>query len=949
MSIRLLRTDCTDELVFETFREQHLWNGEGGLDSSQDLDKDAIRFAILSHRWREDEVEWPDCKDITKARQKKGWAKLEAFLSLARKLFIKYVWLDTCCIDKSSSTELAESLNSMFKWYRLAYVCIAYLDDVHGDVRPTDVESQCSEQRSSLIDNLKTFEPRGAGSEARSPWDYLEPRSLNGSRHSSSTIAASDLRRFCSTQYIPGNQPILPQWFMDAAMVEDYWEYCTYGKSTTHDTRWSEVRKSEWFTRGWTLQEMIAPNTLAYFDAEWNLVGRREQLSELVEQITGVDAELLVHPYRLRNYSVAQKLSWAANRITTRLEDRAYSLLGLLEVNMTIIYGEGSQAFLRLQEEILRTKADTTIFAWQDSHDAWAVHPLWHPGRQLYSNLLARSPDAFKNCSRTIPIVNQRRSHHLVGSQVQFETKVFVPFDQKLGYDANARQAIIGCYKDDPLTLITLNLVPTVHSRGTYLVAGGQGRLKVENLFRAAETPDAGALSVWRTVDDARDGELEDAWDLVLCRCVGSRLEIVGGEPATLWQPDNQIFRLQPEFKGMLRLKVKGTTATYINLSLRLDPKDGFLVIGFPWWRTMSVPARPYWLQDLLSVRWCRDQVITARVHDLTLLDLETQVLEISVISIDAALLRVLRWCTLKAVHGLLLLVPNSPIILSIVMPVVTMYVIRRSQYNLPTSEENLIDTSEIITLCLGALVSIIIWNVVDIRSGNSFGDGVSLRPSEGVVNFFSQLPSVIPRVIKNEIVPMRSWYILATNVASIVLCSVYLGLQQTHTSDTSIHGLYSDDVVVRSLADPKGMYCAIIRIVCCAVITFLSWSNIDMLRIAMTVGVAAPLIQVGLAGMPLIVPWTDKACNRGQITAYAATFFAQYGSSTGRDEASVCRDFSYQGRMLWAIVVLALCEGLFALLTIPYTRGLHSPRELLLTVFDIFKLIRDLRSIHHR
>ena len=135
---------------------------------------------------------------------------------------------------------------------------------------------------------------------------------------------------------------------------------------------WSEgsaFRSSEWFTRGWTLQELIAPRKLVFLSQTWELLGTKAGLVWLVEEITGVPLEVLIDNDRLLHgwldgCSVAQRMSWAARRRTTKVEDRAYSLLGIFNIQMPPLYGEGQRAFRRLQEDILRRIPDQTIFAW---------------------------------------------------------------------------------------------------------------------------------------------------------------------------------------------------------------------------------------------------------------------------------------------------------------------------------------------------------------------------------------------------------------------------------------------------------------------------------------------------------------------------------------------------------------------------------------------------------
>ncbi|KAM5537001.1 hypothetical protein V8D89_009330 [Ganoderma adspersum] len=231
--------------------------------------------------------------------------KIKDACAVARKNGYRYIWIDSCCIDKSSSSELSEAINSMYKWYSLAAVCYAYLADVP-----------------------------------------------------------------------PG---------------ED------------HRAKRSHFRRSRWFTRGWTLQELIAPISVEFLSKTWVPIGSKHALVELVESVTKINLKALLHVEPLDAFSVAQRLSWAARRETTREEDRAYSLLGIFDINMPTLYGEGSHAFRRLQEQIMQRIPDPSLFMWGDLYLAsqlvtidrdWQAQPEDDPP----PNLFAMSPDSFQNC-----------------------------------------------------------------------------------------------------------------------------------------------------------------------------------------------------------------------------------------------------------------------------------------------------------------------------------------------------------------------------------------------------------------------------------------------------------------------------------------------------------------------------------------------------------------------
>ncbi|KAH7303352.1 heterokaryon incompatibility protein-domain-containing protein [Stachybotrys elegans] len=223
-------------------------------------------YAILSHTWGADEVTLHDL-DHLGLDDKPGWKKIIGFARAIRQSNqpVDYFWVDTCCIDKSSSAELSEAINSMFHWYRESVCCFAYLADVE--------------------------------------WRA----------HSSSPLGA-------------------------------------------------DFESSKWFTRGWTLQELLAPRDLEFFDKDWRGIGNRHDLMERISTRTNIDTDTL-RLGQWPNASVAMRMSWAAGRQTTRPEDMAYCLLGIFDVNMPLLYGEGDRAFTRLQEEILKESEDQSIFA----------------------------------------------------------------------------------------------------------------------------------------------------------------------------------------------------------------------------------------------------------------------------------------------------------------------------------------------------------------------------------------------------------------------------------------------------------------------------------------------------------------------------------------------------------------------------------------------------------
>ncbi|EPE26390.1 hypothetical protein GLAREA_02303 [Glarea lozoyensis ATCC 20868] len=142
-----------------------------------------------------------------------------------------------------------------------------------------------------------------------------------------------------------------------------------------------KVSQSKWFTGGWTLQELLAPLSVVFLDSQWETIGTKENLSRLISNVTKIPTSILLN-CAVEQVSVAQIMYWASKRKTTRVEDRAYSLIGLFNVNMPMIYGEGEKAFTRLQHEIIKIFDDQSLFTWTG----------WRGDR----GAVARYPDEFE-------------------------------------------------------------------------------------------------------------------------------------------------------------------------------------------------------------------------------------------------------------------------------------------------------------------------------------------------------------------------------------------------------------------------------------------------------------------------------------------------------------------------------------------------------------------------
>lgn len=166
-------------------------------------DTAAVQYAILSHVWQDGEQSFQDIHSLdsgagSNSRSLVSDKILRCCITALRDGF-DWLWIDTCCIDKTSSAELSEAINSMYVWHAQAGMCYAYLHDVHDD-------------------------------------DII---------HDPTTARA--------------------------------------------------FLKSKWFTRGWTLQELVAPTYVVFLTSSWRIIGTRQSLASAVEKITGIDLDVLLH------------------------------------------------------------------------------------------------------------------------------------------------------------------------------------------------------------------------------------------------------------------------------------------------------------------------------------------------------------------------------------------------------------------------------------------------------------------------------------------------------------------------------------------------------------------------------------------------------------------------------------------------------------------------------
>ena len=155
----------------------------------------------------------------------------------------------------------------------------------------------------------------------------------------------------------------------------------------------TSINNSKWFLCSWTLQPSIACRDMEFVDCNWTKIRNKANMAPALSSITGIPEQALTDglpgPYNPCRPSVAQIMSWASKRETRRVEDQAYSLLGLFGVHLSVRYGEEEIAFQRLQEAIIKEyNNDHTIFAWFDG-----VRP---------GSVLANNPSCFLGSSDVI-------------------------------------------------------------------------------------------------------------------------------------------------------------------------------------------------------------------------------------------------------------------------------------------------------------------------------------------------------------------------------------------------------------------------------------------------------------------------------------------------------------------------------------------------------------------
>jgi hypothetical protein len=196
-------------------------------------------------------------------------------------------------------------------------------------------------------------------------------------------------------------------WYARSEICYAYLEDVPSSQIENEDT----IRRSRWFTRGWTLQELLAPTTLIFYSGDWSRLGTRNgSMAEIVSQITNIQQSYLQGvSSALYAAPVARKMSWLAKRTTTRVEDMAYCMLGLFEINMPLLYGEGEKAFIRLQHEIIKVSNDHTIFCWRWNPEVpkdWTSFLAYSPTRVCWRRKFRAHRGKYGRAGLRLQVVN---------------------------------------------------------------------------------------------------------------------------------------------------------------------------------------------------------------------------------------------------------------------------------------------------------------------------------------------------------------------------------------------------------------------------------------------------------------------------------------------------------------------------------------------------------------
>ncbi|KAJ8516680.1 hypothetical protein ONZ45_g6020 [Pleurotus djamor] len=408
------------------------------------------KYAILSHRWQNEELVFDDLVDMEAASTKRGYKKFIKFCEIAQKYGCRYVWIDTVCINKTSSSELDESIRSMFSWYRNAYVCIIYL-----------------------------------------------------------TIPAGKL----------------------------------------HDDLW--------FTRGWTLQELLAPRRLKFFWGDWTEyeVGTRFDIRRASADLLDIPANrttrehhydaTLVADYDVSLASTEDEIEAergnGVSRLADEVEDSKSSRLlqaitEITDIRIPITYGEGPEsAFYRVQVECAMQTEDRGLFSWTGRPSRW-------------NSMFAQSPASYKT-----PLVDPIISDPLFITALSSTTQeLYQSF------------TMTNCGLRIMMVLCDIVFESFYLKSGVFRPArrGARTPLQLDLVFRAIESGDTNILLGWVGQPPQKD-EMEATWKIGILGSASDDKafavllhEVEGRTPTRYRRSTSAVFRQLPPLSQLIADKL---------------------------------------------------------------------------------------------------------------------------------------------------------------------------------------------------------------------------------------------------------------------------------------------------------------------------------------------------------------------------------------------------------
>lgn len=466
-------------------------------------------YAIASHRWQEEEVTFQEVRDEYN-QTKKGYRKVRDFAKYVRDHVhgVQWLWIDTCCINKDSAAELSEAINLMFKWYRNAQVCLAWLPDVD----------------------------------------------VVGDEH--------------------------------------------------------DFKKSEWFERGWTLQELLAPRTVVFFTRTWQVIGNKgasssgysaspvgPALEGEIAARTRIPEEIL-HDYTAsKRVSVDAKFEWIDGRKTTRAEDMSYALYGVLNVTPGANYGEGHEgarrrllAAIHHEESVAAQRAQRVreLSAWLSPPDPWTNHDSARKQHEAQTGDWLLNCDAYRlwksgslrhlwlygkaGCGKTVlcsTVVADVRRHCDNAANAEYAVFYFTfSDDRKQSYDSALLSWVAQLCSREP----ALSMLQQAYERSNRVTPG---RDELENILLASvESYDEVFLLIDALDECPEDGEVRQNVMECLNRLslTAPKLKIFATS-RELFDIRDYMTELEAEHLSVSRHPVDRDIRKYIATQLSRDPR----------------------------------------------------------------------------------------------------------------------------------------------------------------------------------------------------------------------------------------------------------------------------------------------------------------------------------------------------------------------------------------